>query len=1293
MRANLHLYLGLLLTCGGITSTATDRFVSLDGGHLAPFTSWADAATNIQAAIDAASAGDTVWVTNGVYATGGKVMAGDLTNRVALDKAILVQSVNGPFVTTIQGAGAITGATAVRCAWLTNGATLQGFTLTGGGTRSTGDSYTLRSGGGAWCSSSNATLANCRIVTNACAINGGGAYQGNLRNCFLSRNSSGAFSANLVNCTVTSNSSQGIFNCRATNSIVAYNGSDVVNGILNYCSTLSVVSGAGNVVGSPRLMPDGIHLANDSPCRASGTNLTAGVDIDGEAWSSPPSIGCDQWQPAPLIFGAPRVQITTYPPGFSIGLLASGEEPLTCWWFRDNQLLEDDGHYQNAHTTNLLAVGILPSDAGAYQVVVSNAFGVATSVVAQLTFRYVDGANLTPAAPFTSWTSAATNIQDAIDAATAGEVVMVTNGIYATGGKVKDGDLTNRVALDKALLVQSVNGPGATIIRGAWDPVTTNGPLAVRCAWLTNGATLNGFTLRGGATRNSGGISLQGGGGVWCASSSANVFDSVLVDNRAQQYGGGAHDGTLNNCIVRSNTAYHGGGAYSAVLNNCAVLGNFALSGGGTYASFLNSCTVTLNSSSSIGAGAYWIGSDTNMKNCILWSNYRTYGIPDNYFGGKATYSCTTPLPSGTGNIALDPQLLGDGVHLAATSPCINSGSPLYLVGADVDGQAWANPPSMGCDQWRPEPLMAVQPRPKAAVGDGQASLTVVTAGAAPTQCWWTKDGLPLSDDAQYTNARTTSLLIRNFGVTDAGAYQVVVSNAFGVATSEVVQVAVHCVDAANAASTAPYTNWASAANTIQDAVDVAGPTDVVLVTNGVYAGGGRTKSGALTNRVVIDRPLLVTSVNGPDSTIIQGQWDPVSTNGPAAVRCAWLGDGAALSGFTLRNGATLRDNIGYDGGGGGASCNSTNAELANCVITNSVAWRQGGGVYFGLVRNSRLQGNSVASASSFFGGGGATMSILINSRILRNTSASNGGGVDTGELYNCLVTENAATGRGGGVHNSDLVNCTMTANTSLSLGGGVSSSFLTNCIVYLNIAPSLPDVAYAVNPAFTCSTPLLVGPGNIAEDPQLTDGWHLSATSPCRGLGSASAATGTDLDGDPWASPPSMGCDEVNDATFIGSLSVSLTAAYPEVAAYGSLPLLGQVSGRAGRVEWSFGDGPNQTNLSALTFHTWTNPGDYLVTFTAYNTDNPGGVTTNLQVHVAPLVSPELAASGFSSNRFTLSFPGQAGITYVVEQTTNLAPPINWQPVQTLISTGDLIEVTDPKATNAMRFYRTRRQ
>ncbi len=180
----------------------------------------------------------------------------------------------------------------------------------------------------------------------------------------------------------------------------------------------------------------------------------------------------------------------------------AGEPPFTNFWIKDGIPLQDDSHFSSTQTTNLVATGVSFSDAGAYQLVVTNAFGAVTSAVARLVVHCVDAAGVNPVAPYSTWATAATNIQDAISAALASEVVLVTNGIYATGGKSMDGVITNRVTVDKAILVQSANGPSATTIQGAWDPTSTNGPAAVRCAWLTNNATLSGFTISGGATRS-----------------------------------------------------------------------------------------------------------------------------------------------------------------------------------------------------------------------------------------------------------------------------------------------------------------------------------------------------------------------------------------------------------------------------------------------------------------------------------------------------------------------------------------------------------------------------------------------------------------------------------------------------------------------------------------------------------------------------------------------------------------------------------------------------------------------
>src|SRR5215831_18023380 len=94
---------------------------------------------------------------------------------------------------------------------------------------------------------------------------------------------------------------------------------------------------------------------------------------------------------------------------------------------------------------------------------------------------YVDLNCTNPQPPYTSWSTAATNIQTAVDVANAGDTVWVTDGVYQTGTRLVSGDTTqNRVAVTKAITVRSVNGAGVTVIRGSKAPGNTNGPTAVR---------------------------------------------------------------------------------------------------------------------------------------------------------------------------------------------------------------------------------------------------------------------------------------------------------------------------------------------------------------------------------------------------------------------------------------------------------------------------------------------------------------------------------------------------------------------------------------------------------------------------------------------------------------------------------------------------------------------------------------------------------------------------------------------------------------------------------------------
>src|ERR1017187_7137141 len=327
------------------------------------------------------------------------------------------------------------------------------------------------------------------------------------------------------------------------------------------------------------------------------------------------------------------------------------------------------------------------------------------------TTHYVDVNSVSPTLPYTSWATAATNIQDAVAAALAGDIVLVSNGVYATGGKVMAGDLTNRVALDKALTLQSVNGPQVTVLQGQWDAATTNGLGAVRCAWLTNGAILNGFTLRSGATRAMGdSVTLRNGGGVWCWSTTALVTNCIITGNAASFSGGGAYQGQFTRCVFSTNRAVagDGGGAQSGTLISCSLLGNTAFhaggatmsgttrgsiyignaagEGGGAYGGTLVNCTLVSNSSP-MGVNPSGGGVDSaSLSNCIIFFN-----APTNWRGSQFTYCCTTPLPTGGfGNITNEPALVdlaGGNLRLQPWSPCINAGNNSFITNStDLDG-------------------------------------------------------------------------------------------------------------------------------------------------------------------------------------------------------------------------------------------------------------------------------------------------------------------------------------------------------------------------------------------------------------------------------------------------------------------------------------------------------------------------------------------------------------------------------------------------------------------------------
>jgi T5SS/PEP-CTERM-associated repeat protein len=266
--------------------------------------------------------------------------------------------------------------------------------------------------------------------------------------------------------------------------------------------------------------------------------------------------------------------------------------------------------------------------------------------------HFVDLNSTNPVSPYATPATAATNIQDAVAVSAPADLVLVTNGVYQTGLNTVSGTLTCRVAITQPITVQSVNGPVATVIDGGG---------VMRCLYITNGVSFSGFTLTNGAA--------DVGAGVWCESPSSVVSNCVMVGNTAETgngYGGAAYQGTLNNCVLSSNSAWWGGGVYSSAVNNCTLSGNWGNLGGSAYGSTLIGCILSSNATPNGGGGAYLC----TLNNCLLATN------SGNWAGGA--WDCTLTNCTLTGNSSSQ---VGGGAFSCTLNNCTLS---YNFVGSDA---------------------------------------------------------------------------------------------------------------------------------------------------------------------------------------------------------------------------------------------------------------------------------------------------------------------------------------------------------------------------------------------------------------------------------------------------------------------------------------------------------------------------------------------------------------------------------------------------------------------------------
>lgn len=127
---------------------------------------------------------------------------------------------------------------------------------------------------------------------------------------------------------------------------------------------------------------------------------------------------------------------------------------------------------------------------------------------------YMVATNGTQQAPYDTFINAFSNIQDAVNFATGGDLIQVTNGVYG---------LTSQISITKGVTVRGVNGAANTIV--------TRKSGSIRIFYLQDAnAVVDGFTItNGNPGAAGGGVYLDGNG---------TIRNCILVGNTGADRGG-----------------------------------------------------------------------------------------------------------------------------------------------------------------------------------------------------------------------------------------------------------------------------------------------------------------------------------------------------------------------------------------------------------------------------------------------------------------------------------------------------------------------------------------------------------------------------------------------------------------------------------------------------------------------------------------------------------------------------------------------------------------------------------
>jgi len=561
-------------------------------------------------------------------------------------------------------------------------------------------------------------------------------------------------------------------------------------------------------------------------------------------------------------------------------IAATGTAPLIYQWQFNGANLTDDDHLTGSQSNLLTIASVLMGDAGQYEVIVSNAYGWATSTVASLT--------VLQATPVVTWANPAAIAYGTALSASQLNATASVPGILAynlaIGTMLSSGTHTLSVIFTPTDTVDYSSATGSVSLVVLPATLTATAADANRVYGQANpvfGGTITGLLNRDDitATYNCSATSVSPAGAY------SIVPSLVDPNNRLVNYTVSLVNGTL---LVAKDAPLltwttpdaitYGTALSSNQLNATVSLpGSLAYSpalgtvlGSGTQAlSVIFSPTDTVDYSSATGSVSMVVlpapltvtAADANriygQTNPVFTGAIVGLVIGDNI---SATYSCAATPASLPGNYPIVPSLvdpnnqqtnyqvvLADGALTVtpAALPTIlsvmpntgptNGGTTVSILGAGFQDGATLNfgaLPATALNLISPTNLTAVtlpsgpgtvdvvltnadgqsvnfangftyvaplgeapsivsQPTNQAGVSGTSLVFSVSATGTEPFNYQWQLNGVNLTDDGRISGSQSNILTIASVLMGDAGRYEVIVTNAYGSATSAVATLAV----------------------------------------------------------------------------------------------------------------------------------------------------------------------------------------------------------------------------------------------------------------------------------------------------------------------------------------------------------------------------------------------------------------------------------------------------------------------------------------------------------------------